>query len=64
MSVVNPSFNPSGNLGVTAIKEAAAVFERAILENAEPCRRRSIALTHLETAAMFAVKAVVEPDNG
>lgn len=59
-SVTNPAFNPSGSDAVSAIKAAALEFERVILENAQPGRRRAVALTNLETASMWAVKAVFE----
>lgn len=61
MSVTNPGFNPSGNFLVSEIKDKVIELEALILK-ITPCRRRSIALTHLETASMYAVKAVVDPD--
>lgn len=62
MAVTDPNFNPSGNPAITEIKEGANALAKLIEKSATPCRRRSIALTHLETAAMFAVKAVADPD--
>lgn len=62
MSVTNPNFNPSGNEAVAAIK--AKANELAELVEALPSgRRRSIALTQLEQASMWAVKAAVVGDN-
>lgn len=62
MTVTNPSFNPSGNETVAAIKSKAN--ELAELVEALPAgRRRSIALTQLEQASMWAVKAAVVGDN-
>ena len=63
MAVTNPDFNPSGDLKVTTVKEAYANLEKWILDNVEPGRRRSIALTELETSAMYAVKAIVVGDS-
>ena len=59
MAVTNPNFNPSGNLKVDLIKNTVAELEAVIRDNTPEGRRQSIALTHLETCAMFAVKAAV-----
>lgn len=61
--VTDPTFNPSGSPDVAAIKEAALVFEEVIKQHAPESRRRSIALTHLETASMYAVKAAIMGDE-
>ena len=62
MSVTNEKFNPSGNELVAAIKSKAN--ELAELVEALPAGcRRSIALTQLEQASMWAVKAAVVGDN-
>jgi len=62
MSVTNPNFNPSGNETVAAIKNKA--LELANLVEALPNgRRKSIALTQIEQASMWAVKAAVVGDN-
>lgn len=63
MPVTEREFNPSGNPQIDAIKKAALEFEQVIIANAPETRRRSIALTHLETASMFAVKAAVCEDD-
>lgn len=63
MSVSNPDFNPSGNLKVDTVKNAYADLGQWILDNVEPGRRRSVALTQLETSAMWAVKAIVVGDS-
>lgn len=42
-----------------AIRGAAKLFGHAILTNAPSCSERSVALTRLEEAAMWASKAVV-----
>ncbi|QDY70124.1 DUF7681 family protein [Qingshengfaniella alkalisoli] len=63
MNVTNEGFNPSGSEDIAAIKKAANELAAVIEKHAPACRRRSVALTHLETASMFAVKAVVEPDG-
>lgn len=62
MTVTNQQFNPSGSEAVAAIK--AKANELAVLVEALPAgRRRSIALTQLEQASMWAVKAAVVGDN-
>lgn len=60
--VTAKDFNPSGSEVVTKLKEAANAYAAAV-EELPPSRRRSIALTHIETASMFAVKAVFYDDN-
>ena len=60
--VTDPGFNPSGSPQIAAIKQAALVFEDVIRMNTEPGRRTSIALTHLETAVMYAVKSAAVGD--
>jgi len=62
MAVTNPGFNPSGSVLVGEIKAAALVLEK-IIKTIEPGRRRNIALTHLETASMWAVKSAVVGDQ-
>lgn len=58
MSVTDQKFNPSQNADVDAIK--AKANELADLIEALPAgRRRAVALTNLETASMWAVKAAV-----
>lgn len=60
--VTAKDFNPSNNELVDEIK--AKANELAEVINKLPgSRRRSIALTHLETASMFAVKAVFYNDE-
>lgn len=63
MSVTDVSFNPSGSSNIDAIKRAANEFAAVIEANTPPGRRRSVALTHLETASMFAVKAAAVGDD-
>ena len=60
--VTDPGFNPSGSREVDAIKKAALVFEKVVRDNTDPGRRTSIAITHLETAVMYAVKSAVVGD--
>lgn len=62
MSVTDPKFNPSGNLDIDAIKTKANELA-ALIEELPPTRRRSVALTQLETASMWAVKAAVCGDD-
>tara|TARA_R110000851_G_scaffold325604_1_gene493700 strand:+ start:14163 stop:14375 length:213 start_codon:yes stop_codon:yes gene_type:complete len=56
------SFNPSNNEMVNSIKGAANDLAEAI-NQLPPSRRRSVALTNLETASMWAVKAVFYNDD-
>ena len=60
--VTAKDFNPSNNELVDQIKQKAN--ELAEVVNQLPAsRRRSIALTHVETASMFAVKAGFYDDD-
>ena len=61
MSVTNPDFNPSGDKRVDQIKKAYAMLEEVVEANCPGGRRKSLALTNLETSAMYAVKSVFEP---
>ena len=60
--VTAKDFNPSNNDTVAAIKSKANELA-AVVNDLPPSRRRSIALTHIETASMFAVKAVFYDDE-
>jgi len=55
------AFNPSNSELVAEIKSAVNDLA-AVIDKLPPSRRKSIAITHLETASMFAVKANFEPD--
>ena len=55
-------FNPSNNELVDELKAAANAYAE-VVSKLPASRRRSIALTHIETASMFAVKAVFYNDN-
>lgn len=63
MSVTDRAFNPSGSSDIDAIKEAALAFEAVVREHSPASRRQSLALTHIETASMFAVKAAAVGDS-
>ena len=63
MPVTDRSFNPSGSSNIDAIKSAALEFERVVTENSPAGRRQAIALTHIEAASMFAVKAAAVGDE-
>ena len=63
MTVTNPEFNPSGKESIKQIKEAGAELEEAIMINVAPGRRRAVALTQLEGALMWAVKAAAVGDD-
>lgn len=57
------AFNPSGSTAIDAIKSVVAALEETIRENTPEGRRQSLALTHLETAAMYAVKSAAVGDE-
>jgi hypothetical protein len=63
MSVTEREFNPSSHPGIDAIKAKALELEEVIRANAPAGRRRSVALTNLETASMWAVKAAIKGDE-
>lgn len=63
---VGISFNPGGNERVTQIKERAASFIDYLAEIAADrdhpgARCAAIAMTEIESAAMWAVKSVTKP---
>ena len=60
--VTAKDFNPSNNEMVDAIKGKANDLAD-VINQLPPSRRRSIALTNLETASMFAVKSVFYGDD-
>lgn len=62
MSVTNPGFNPSDSEVIAALKRKANEFAE-LIEALPPERRRSVALTQLETASMWAVKAAAVGDG-
>ena len=47
---------------ITALREAFSVVDRAIKAYCPESRHRSVAITELETTAMWAIKAVVFND--
>ena len=63
MPITEREFNPSGNPAIDNIKRAALEFEKVITENTPASRRQSVALTNLETASMWAVKAAARGDD-
>lgn len=63
MKVANREAKWEDRPEVDIIKRAGIELQRVIEDNAPACRRRAIALTHLETALLFAVKAAVDPDT-
>jgi len=56
-----PEFNPSSDPRVDAIKKAAGDFITAIRDNAPDGWRKERALQEVESAQMFAVKALFAP---
>lgn len=63
MAVSDPNFNPPGPPAIQAIKEKANELAALIEAEIPPSRRRSVALTQLETATMWAVKAAAVGDG-
>lgn len=63
MLTTDPNFNPSGSELIAGIKQAGIHLEGVIKDNSPKGRRQSLALTHLETALMFAVKAAAVGDD-
>jgi len=63
MAVTDTKFNPSGSGDIAAIKTAANAFAAVIEAHSPAGRRQSIALTNLETASMYAVKAAAVGDQ-
>ena len=63
MAVTDPNFNPSGDERITTIKTMANALAEYIETNVPAGRRRSIALTELESASMWAVKAAAVGDE-
>lgn len=61
MAVTDRGFNPTNNNMIDRIKAKALEFEEIINEIPNG-RRKSIALTNLETASMYAVKAAIVGD--
>ena len=52
-----PGFNPSGNEVVTKIKAMTEELIQFVEDNVPDGRRKALALTNYEQAAMWAVKA-------
>ena len=57
------SFNPDAHPVVEGVKDRVEELAHFINGAVPKCRRRSVALTSLETASMYAVKANFYPDN-
>ena len=54
--------SPDGLARITALREVFSGTLQAILRQCPPSRQQSVAITELETAAMWAIKAVVFND--
>lgn len=54
--------SPNGLERITKLREAFSVVKAEIESQCPESRQRSVALTELETAAMWAIKAVVFND--
>lgn len=50
---------------ITALREAYSIVQKIIEESCPNSRQKSVAITELETSAMWAIKAVVfnDPDS-
>ena len=55
--------SPIGLDKITKLREAFSELERVIQSECPESRQRSVAVTNLETAAMWAIKAVVFNDK-
>jgi len=62
-TVTDRSFNPSGSSDIDTLKKTFEQVELIVRNHSPAGRRQSLALTHLETAAMFAVKAAAVGDE-
>ena len=61
-SNVGLSLYPSDTqIAMDNVKKGFAALENTIRMNTPSGLRQTVALTHLETAAMFAVKSIFEP---
>lgn len=56
--------SPAGQEKIDLIREAYSVVLRAIEATCPQSRHKSVAITELETSAMWAIKAVVFNDSG
>lgn len=54
--------SPDGLDKINALREAFSGVQRAIEDHCPPSRQKSVAITELETSAMWAIKAVVFND--
>lgn len=58
-SLTNTTPNADQIERIELTRQVAKALGKAIIENAPSSRERSLALTHLEDATMWAVKAIV-----
>jgi hypothetical protein len=61
LSLINHTPNVESQRRIEEVRKAARSFATTIFREIEPSRERSVALTELETATMWAVKAIVLP---
>ena len=59
--LVGISFNPGGSEDVNTLKRMAADFIDYVREHGKDGRCTSLAVTKIESAAMWAVKSVTKP---
>jgi hypothetical protein len=55
--------SPKGMEKITALRAAFSMVKAVVEENCPESRQRSVAITELETSAMWAIKAVVFNDS-
>ena len=58
-SLTNVTPSPGGIERIEHLRRLARELASGIVLNTPPCRERSLALTHLEDAVMWAVKSIV-----
>ena len=63
MAVTDPKFNPSEDPVIDGIKRRVVELEEFATSRIEGSRRLSVALTQLETASMWLVKAAAVGDE-
>ena len=61
LSLTNHTPGPDAIAQIERIRDAAKALGTAILRECPPSRERSVALTEMETAVMWAVKSVALP---
>lgn len=63
MTIRNPAPTPEQTTAINAIKHEFCNLEALLLSQVPSNRERSLALTNLEQASMWATKAILEGDK-